>query len=90
MFSVGPGRLRTGILGFKGFHCCGPKTCKNMCILYYAALGPFGAQNGLLRLAQVLPVRSKGLFEPASVPPMRSKTLLEPASVPQVCSEKAV
>ena len=33
-----------------------------------AALGPLGAQNGLLRPARVPPVRSKGLFEPASQP----------------------
>ena len=55
-----------------------------------AALGPLGAQNGLLRPARVPPVRSKGLFEPASAPLVRSRWPLWPAPEPPVRSERLI
>ena len=55
-----------------------------------AALGPLGAQNGLLRPARVPPVRSNGLFEPASAPLVRSKWPLWLAPEPPVRSERLI
>ena len=55
-----------------------------------AALGPLGAQNGLLRPARVPPVRSKRLFEPASAPLVRSRWPLWPAPEPPVRSERLI
>ena len=76
------GRIRA-FTSFTSFRCCGPKTREN------AALGPLGAQNGVLRPARVLPVRSKGLFEPASAPLVRSRWPLWPAPGAAIALEKA-
>ena len=82
MFSVGsPGFARpSGASGaFRAFAATAQKRAKTRA---NAALGPLGAQNGLLRPARVPPVRSNGLFEPAS----RSKWPLWLAPEPPVRS----
>ena len=89
MFSVGSGgfaRVSGAVPAFPLFAATGQKHAKTHA---NAALGPLGAQNGLLRPARVPPVRSKGLFEPASAPLVRSRWPLWPAPEPPVRSERA-
>ena len=87
MFSLGSAAFARPSGAFGAFAAAAQKHVKTRA---NAALGPLGAQNGLLRPARVPPVRSKGLFEPASALLVRSRWPLWPAPEPPVRSERLI